>query len=135
MDVDHLVGDVEDHKLREEFRSCQHFLVDSEFERAKRNVFSYAKENLNAKIVGEKLDYFFNNLKCVVKVNLGFGFILRNIEDGGFRYFYAHENNILLHRSKFVCTRDKLAELKDFLNKNDVIESRSRERKITKWRF
>ena len=32
-DVEHIVGDVEDHRLREELRSCQHFLVGSELER------------------------------------------------------------------------------------------------------
>ena len=65
----------------------------------------------------------------------GFGFILKNIEDGGFRYFYAHGNNTLLDRSKLVCTHDNLAKLKDFLIKTDVIESCSRERMNTKWRF
>ena len=29
VDVEHIVGDVDDHKLRDELRSCQHFLVDS----------------------------------------------------------------------------------------------------------
>ena len=59
----------------------------------------------------------------------------KNIEDGGFRYFYAHENNTLLNRSKLACSQDDLAKLKDFLNKTDVIESCSRERMKTKWRF
>ena len=135
VDLEHIVGDVEDHSLREELRSCQHFLVDFELERARHKVFNYAIENVNAEIVDEKLDPFCNNLKCAAKVNLAFGFILRNIEDGGFRYFYAHENNTLLDRSKLVCTRDDLAELKKILNKTDVIESCSRERKNTKWRF
>ena len=69
------------------------------------------------------------------KSKSGFGFILKNIEDGGFRYFYAHENNTLLDRSKLVCTHDDLAKLKDFLNKTDVIESCSRERMNADWRF
>ena len=47
----------------------------------------------------------------------------------------AHENNTLLDRSKLVRTQDDLAKLKDFLNKTDVIESCSRERMNTKWRF
>ena len=135
VDVEHIVGDVEDQRLREELRSCQHFLVDSELERARHKVFNYAVETLKETIVNEKLDHFFNNLKCAAKVNLAFGFILKNIEDGGFRYFYAHENNTLLDRSKLVCTHDDLAKLKDFLNKTDVIESCSRERLNTKWRF
>ena len=135
VNFEHIVGDVEDHKLREELRSCQHFLVDSEPERARHKVFNFAVETLNETIVNEKLDHFFNNLKCAAKVNLAFGFILKNIEDGGFRYFYAHENNSLLDRSKLVSTHDDLARLKDFLNKTDVIESCSRERMNTKWRF
>ena len=68
-------------------------------------------------------------------MNLAFGFILKNIEDGGFRNFYAHENNTLLDRSKQVCTHHDLSMLKDFLNKTNVIESCSRERMNTKWRF
>ena len=68
-------------------------------------------------------------------MNLGFGFNLKTIEDGGFNYFSAHENNVLLDRWKLVCTRDGLAKPKDFLNKTDVRECCSRERKNTKWRF
>ena len=87
-------------------------------------------------IVNEKLDNFFKNLKCAAKVNLAFVFILKNIEDGGFRYFYAHENNTLLDRSKLVCSiLDVLGKLKDFLNETDVIESCSQERMNTKWRL
>ena len=83
VDVEHLLGDFEDQRLREELRSCQHFLVDSELERARQKVFNYAVETLNETIVNEKLDHFFNNLKCAAKVNLAFGFILKNIEDEG----------------------------------------------------
>ena len=68
-------------------------------------------------------------------MNLAFGFILKYIEDGGFRYFYEHENDSLLDRSKLVCTKDNLAEFEDTLAKTDVIESSSREKKNTKWRF
>ena len=82
MDAEHIVGDVENHRLREELRSCQHFLVDSELERARHKVFNYALETLNETIVNEKFDHFFNNLKCAAKVNLAFGFTLKNIEDG-----------------------------------------------------
>ena len=123
VDVEHVEGDVEYHRLREELRSFQHFMVASGLERARHKLFNYAVETLNKTIVNEKLDHFFNNLKCAAKVNLAFSFILKNIEDGGFRYFYAHENNALLDRSKLVCTHDNLAKLKDFLNKTDVIES------------
>ena len=135
VDVEHIVGDVEDHKLREELLSCQHFLVDSELESATHKVFNYTVETLNETIVNEKLDHFFNNLKWAAKENLAFGFILKNVQDGRFRCFYAHEKVTLLDRSKFVCTHDDLAKLKEFLNKTDAIESCSRERRNTNWMF
>ena len=84
VDVEHIVGGVEDHRLREELRSCQHFLVDSELERARHKGFNYALETRNETIVNEKFDQFFNNLKSAAKVNLSFGFILKNMEYGGF---------------------------------------------------
>ena len=135
VDVAHIRGVVEDHRLREELRSCQYFLVDTEFERAKYKVFNYAVETLNETIVKEKLDPFLNNLKCAAKVKLAFGFILKNKEYEAFRYLYAHENNTLLDRSKLLCTHDALAKLKDFLNKTAVIKSCSRERMNTKYSF
>ena len=135
VNLEHIVGDVEDHTLREELHCCQHFLVDSELEKSRHKVFNYAVETLNEKTVNEKFDHFLNNLKCAAKVNLDFGFILKIMEDGGFRPFNAHENIPLLDRSKLVCTHDNLAKLKDFLNKTDVIEACSRERVNTKWRF
>ena len=127
--------DVEDHRLREELRSCQYFLVDSEFERARHKLFSYAVETLHETVVNEKLDHFFNSLKCAAKVNRVFSVSLKNIEDRGFRYFYAHENNTLTDRFQLVCTHDHSAKLKDFLNKTDVIQPCSQERMSTKWRF
>ena len=135
VDVEHIMGDVGDHRLREELHSCQQFLVDSEPERARHKVFKDAVETLNETIVNERLDHFFNNLKFAAKVNLALGLILKNKEDGGFRYFYAHENNTLLDRSKLVCTQDDLAKLQDFLNETDIIESCSRERMNTTWKF
>ena len=68
-------------------------------------------------------------------MNLAFGFILKNTEDGGLKYFYAHENITLLDRFELVSTRDDLAKLKDILNKIDVIESYSRERMNIMWSF
>ena len=135
VNVEHIVADVEDHSLREELRFCQHFLVESKIERVGHKVFNYAVETLNETIVNEQFDHFVNNLKYAAKVNLAFGFILKNIKDGGFRYFYADEDNTLLDRSELVCTHDDLAKLEDILNKTDVIESCSRERMNTKWRF
>ena len=81
------------------------------------------------------MDRVLDKLKCVAKLNLAVGFILKNIEDGKFRYFYAHENNTLLEQSKLLSNKDDMAKLKDILKKTDVIESCTKESSNTKWRF
>ena len=85
VDVKSIGGDVDDHRLREQLRSRQYFLVDSELERARHKVFNYALETLNKTIMNEKLYLFFNNFNCAKKMIVASGFILKNIEDGGFR--------------------------------------------------
>ena len=135
IDVEEIVGDVDDQSLREELQSCKHFLVDSEIQKGRHSVFNFAVNNLTAQVIEEKLDCVLNKLKCVAKLNLALGFILKNIEDGKFRYFYAHENNTLLEQSKLVSNKDDMAKLKEILKKTDVIESCTKERSNTKWRF
>ena len=135
IDVEYIVGDVDDQSLREELQSCRHFLVDSEIQKGRHSVFNFAVSNLTAHVIEEKLDRVLDKLKCVAKPNLALGFILKNIKDGKFRYFYAHENNTLLEQSKLVSNKDDMTKLKEILKKTDLIESCTKERSNTKWRF
>ena len=129
------MGDVDNQSLREELQSCRHFLVDSEKQKGRQSVFNFAVNNLTARVIEEKLDRVLDKLQCVAKPNLALGFILKNIEDGKFRYFFGHENNTLLEQSKLVSNKDDMAKLKVILKKTDVIESCAKERSNKKWRF
>ena len=135
IDVEDLVGDVDDQSLREELRSCRHFLVDSEIQIGRHSVFNFAVNKLTAQVSEEKLDRVLDKVKCVAKLNLVLGFFLKNIEDGKFRYFYAHQNNTLLEQSKLVSNKDDMPKLKEILKETDVIESCTKERTNTNWRF
>ena len=135
IDVEDKVGDVDDQSLREELQSFRHFLVDSEIQKGRHCVFNFAVNNLTAQVIEEKLDRVLDKLKCLAKLNLALRFILKNIEDGKFRYFYAHEDNTLLEQSKLVSNNDDMAKLKEILKKTDVIETCTKERSNTKWRF
>ena len=86
-------------------------------------------------LLNEKPDYVFKELKCAAKVNLAFGFVLKKIEDGMCRYFYAHENNTVMERSKLVCTQTDMTNLKDRMQKMDIVDICTRERANTKWKF
>ena len=69
------------------------------------------------------------------KGNHASGFNLKKLEDGSFRYIYAHENITRPDRSKLVSTEDDLMKLKETVNKTDVIESCSRDGMKSEWRF
>ena len=135
IDVEDIVGDDDNQSLREELQSCRHFLVDSEIQKRRHTLFNFAVNNLTTQVIEEKLDRVLDEIKCVAKLNLALGFILKNIEDRKFRYFYAHENNTLSEQSKLVSNKDYMTKLKKILKKMDVIESCTKERSHTKCRF
>ena len=86
-------------------------------------------------MLNNKLDYVFKELKCAAKVNIAFGFVLKNNEDGMCRYFYAHEYNTVLEKSKLVCAPDDIVNLKEKLQKMDLISLCTPERTKTKCKF
>ena len=120
LDVSDLLED-DDAYLKEEFQACQHFLVDSELEKGRHRVLNFAMSTFDNSLIFKKLDLVFNGLKCAAKVNLAFGFVLKNFEDGSCRFFYTHENNTLMERSKLVCTPDDIINLKEKLQKVDIV--------------
>ena len=82
-------------KLKEEFSACQHFLVDTEMEIGRHEVFNFQMSNLDTKIINEKLEEVFNKLDSAAKIIIALGFVLRNVGTGEYRYYYVHENNTL----------------------------------------
>ena len=135
IDVEDMVGDVDDQSLREELESCKHFSTDTEMENGRHRVFNFAMSSFAMFLLNDKLDYVFKELKCAAKINLAFGFVLKNIEDGMCRYFYAHENNTNMERSKIVCTQADMTNFKNRMQKMDIVDICSRERSNTKWKF
>ena len=82
----------DDTELKEELRICQHSLVDSELE---KGVFIFNLSAFHNSPLNETIEDVFTELKDAAKVNLALGFVLKSIENGTCRYFYAHENKIL----------------------------------------
>ena len=133
--MEDIVGDVDDQKMREELEYCKHFSTDTEMENEKHRVFNFARSFFDISLLKDKLNYVFKELKCAAKFNIAFGFFLKNIEDGMCRYFYAHEKNTVMEKLKVVYTPDDIANLKEKLQKLDIIDLRTRERANTKWKF
>ena len=136
-DVKDIVGDVDDQSLREELESCKHFLSGTEMENERHRVFNFAMSSFDMSLLNDNLDFVFKELKCAAKVNLEFGFALKNIQDGMCRYFYAQVNITIMERAKIVCTQADMTNLKDRMPKMDIVDicTRERERANTKWKF
>ena len=135
VDVEDIVRDVDDQGLREELGSCKHFLTDTEMENGKHRVFDFAILSFDMSLLNKKLEYVLKELKSAAKVNFGFGLVLKNIEDGIFRYLYAHENNTIVEKSKPVCTQADMINLEKRMQKMDIVDICTRERANTKWKF
>ena len=132
INVEDIAGGVDDRSLGEELESRQHFLTDTELENGRHRVFNFAMSSFDMTLLNDKLDYVFNELKCAAKFNLAFGFVLKNVEDGSSRYLYAHENNTVMESSKLVCSQGDMTNLKDRMQKLDIVDICTRERANTK---
>ena len=133
--VEDIMGDADDQSLREELESCKNFLTDTEMENGRHRVFNFAMSSFDISLLNDKLDYVFKELKFAAKVTFAFGFVLKNFEDGMCRYFYAHESNINMERSKLACTQADMTTLKNRMHKMDILDICTREKANTKWKL
>ena len=85
-DVNNLLED-DNAYLKEELQAYQHFLADPELEKGKHRVLNFAMSIFDTSLIDKKLDLLSKGLKCAAKVNLAFGFVLKNVEDGSCLYF------------------------------------------------
>ena len=119
--VDELNEDSE--KLKEELAACQHLLVDVHAEHGRQEVFNFSLSKLDTNEINKKLDEIFENLKCAAKVNLALGFLLQNVKNNDYRYYYPHENNLLLDRAHLLSNKNDLLNLQSEIGKLDLIET------------
>ena len=100
-DVNNLLED-DDADLKEELQTCQHFLVDSELEKGRHRVFNFAMSTFDNSLIIKKLDLVFKGLKCVAKVNLAFGFVLKTLKMHRVDFFML-TRTIRLWRGQNLC--------------------------------
>ena len=84
-------------------------------------VYNFNLAELDSQIINAKLEKVFESLKCAAKINIALGFVLRNQENGQYRYFYAHENNTLFEKSHLLCTRGDLTTIQDKVDHCDLL--------------
>ena len=126
------MDDYDDQALRQELTACQHFLADSEFSRGAQHIFIFASTNVTPKFLREKNQQVSESLHCAAKINLALGFVLHNVKDGSYRFFYAHEKNLLLGRSLLIANKEDMTEFQQRLDDLKNVELSTMERYSTK---
>ncbi len=123
-------------QLRQELTCVKHFLRDYVLHQKHQTIFNFRMSDNTHESLNRHLDTVYNSLDCAAKLNISFGFILKNIDDDiGFRYFHAHTNNTVFDKPVMVATPGDMDFMKDRLDGEDFFEHMTRERPDTKWRF
>ena len=67
IDVEDIVGDVDDQSLREELESCKNFLTNTEMGNGRNRVFNFAMSSFDISLLNDKMDFVFKEPKCAAK--------------------------------------------------------------------
>ena len=82
VDIAHVMVDVDENSLREELEKGKHFLVENQMKNGRHRAYNFAMDTLDPKYLLEKLDVVSDRLKCAAELNLAFGLLLKNVEEG-----------------------------------------------------
>ena len=119
---------------KEELGTWKQFSLDSEMQKEKHGVCNFAMDILDPNFLLEKLNVVFESLKCDTKLKVTFSVLLKKRRRWKLSvFFYSHENNTMLERSKPAVTAENSSKLKNLMNKTDVIDLCTRDRPIIKW--
>ena len=125
----------EDNDFKQELSRVKHLLGYYFKEEKHQITYNFPLNESSHEKLEDYLDYIFERLPCAVKLNIYFGFMLRNQETDEFRYFYADKNNPLFSSPVFIRDPVHLAFLKDRVEGEDFFEYVTQQRPNTKWRY
>ena len=96
--------------------------------------YNYRLSSLQPQELINHLDQIFTDQSTVFKLNVSFGFILRNNESGELQYHYASRNNNHLFESPFqITTAADLQQVREALQNIDILEWVRQQRPNSKW--
>ena len=128
---------VRDDALRQIYEGNQNIiLADAKINRGRKDVYNLPTNNLRDGIgeLWDKLDDIFVDQNQSFKVNMSLGIILRNIDNGEYRYFAPQTNETLFPSPFLIGSRKYLRIFKNKLRRLDPLEYANNLRPNSKWR-
>ncbi|KAJ7382807.1 hypothetical protein OS493_032768 [Desmophyllum pertusum] len=96
--------------------------------------YNYRLSSLQPQELTAHLDQIFTDQSTVFKLNVSFGFILRNNETGELQYHYASRNNHQAFEEPFqIATAPDLDQVREALQNLDALEWVRQRRPNSKW--
>ena len=96
--------------------------------------YNYRLFSLHSIELLQHLNEIFTDQTTVFKLNVSFGFILRNNETGSLQYYYASRNNNHLFDTPFqIATAADLQQVRQTLHDTDILEYVRQQRPNSKW--
>ena len=99
-----------------------------------QDVLNLRLPELNLESLLPQLWDLFRNQTTAFKINLSFGFILRNIENGELRYFHSSHNNArMLPQPMWIHHLQDFENFLQFITQQDLLEWVKQQRPNSKW--
>ena len=90
-------------------------------------------DNYHGDIIAEYLSVIKHEHPNGCKLNVAFGFILRNVETQELKFFHPSNNNMIFELPKLVTNEQEYRNLLEDLERQDVMEYARIQRPSTKW--
>ena len=96
-----------------------------------KNLFNFYCSDDVCNLIGRIAKTIMKKQENCFKINNGFGFVLKNIETGEFRYYHASNNSLMLDAAVLISNEAKLNEFLAQISDENFLDSVSRP--DTKW--
>ena len=113
--------------------NTRHIYEPHKVDKRVQDKYNFRTFNLTLNLLERQLRYIFLNQRRVFKLNLSFGFTLRDSETGQFRYYYPSNNQRYLERPVLISDAQSLNQFINKLKNEDIIEWCLHQRPSTKW--
>ena len=98
-----------------------------------QNLFNFYYSDDVCNLIDRLAKTIMKNQENRFKINYGFGFVLKNIETGEFRYYHASNNSLMLDAAVLISNEAKLNKFLAQIADEDFLDSASHP--DTKWRL
>ena len=96
--------------------------------------YNFTLRDMTASTFPEMVRRIFRQQTTAFKINLSFGFILRNVETGELRYYHSSQNNARFFETPHLTrTEEDLERFLEELSRHDMLEYIRQQRPDTKW--